>query len=1121
MKMLLDGNSILNASLLRGVDYDEGRKIEVDGKTVQVNSAQYGVDNFFEKFVADLQHFNLAPRQVVCAWDGRNSKQRRRTFLERYKEGRDKAPEVSEQLNIARERITQMLLNLGCHVIHQDGMEADDVIGYLVKHLRTQRNVVRTEDGDLSVLVDDNTDVYRLGEMNKNPYGHFPHRFITLYKALVGDSSDKIPGAKGFGDAKFVDLVAAFGVEGLQAFEDLILNDQLGRLREDLAALPCLQKVLDDQNGVKVSWRVASLMIDDVNTRDRPLTIRPGLVKSWDELDRDDRVDDLKHFYAKKTLVHAGNYAAAKARFEVAVKESPFIAMDIETSTGEESDEWLAKLRAVSDDKNGRDKVDVLGSELTGMGITFGRNLQHTIYMTVDHKEEDDVKNITVDQCRELCELVPHQKIHTVIQNRAFEFPVLYKTWGEKWKDNGWHGFWPNAIDTLQGASYTDENLPLGLKERSLHHFGYQQQTYDEVTTIDGVKHKMRELTARHVFGYGADDPMCTAALHTHYQLMMELEGTWELYLQVEQKPEYLTSLAFLRGFPVSMETLTGMEKKDEKRYEDAWTTLREFLMKNGWEGTTCPVFEELTPAAVKEALAICVDGGEEFTTRKKKPDAVAFDIRQAFPDNAKAGLIASMFEQGALDALNDLVKRNFTGEPKINFGSPQQMQNLFYRVMGIKPRVLNKLTDKQKNDPTLRAAFDKWRKKKKGKDVDFTGEDWDALISKASTDDTAVDLALKLDTDLTEEQKKVLNAYKTLKSVMTRRSLFYKTYKVLPHWSDGRIHASLNQSRAVTRRYSASNPNVQQLPKRGEGVEFRKIVLPHKKNAVVASLDFKGQELILMADRSKDEALIACFVGDHKRDVHSLTAVAAAPLMWGTEISYEAFEAMRGLPKDNPDYTRAKTLREDAKTTNFATQYDAQAETVSHSLICEEEVAQKFMDAKEKAFPGISPWKDSVRAEVERLGYAVTLGGARRHLQYAFQSDNKWEAQRAGRQGPNFVIQGSAGEQTKLAMANVWDSGVFTDPNIDAWFYFPVHDELVFSAAADCAVEVTRIVHACMTAPYFDMSIKPVSSISLGPSYGAQIECGDDFNEAAVRAAVSEALGLTSANEGQFKKAA
>lgn len=1109
MRYLIDGNSLLNAAILRGVDHDDGYKIkDENGKDVQVNGHQYGVDNFFDKVKDGLDHFGASPRQCILVWDGKNAKARRRTFLERYKEGRDKHPAVSEQLNIARDRVTQMCRDLGMQVVWQDGMEADDVIGYFCLYLRDL--TVFTSDGDLSVLVDHtrNIHVWRLGELDKNPYGAFPHRFITLYKALVGDTTDKIPGAHGFGDAKFVDLVRIFGIEGLAVLQDLIENDQLHRLKEDLAEMPALQKIIDSKDMVATSWRVARLHVEAVNTRKRPWTFKAGMVRQWNELSDENRVHSLKDFYGTRTLVHAGNYKQIYERFARVVKDSPFIAMDIETSTPEASDEWVAKLQAISE-KSTTEKVDVLGSMLTGMGITFGDNTQHTIYMTVDHKETDTVKNITKDQCRELCELVPHKRMHTVIHNRGFEFPVLYQEWGEAWKDNGWAGFWPNAVDTLQSSSYANENLPLKLKERSKAELDYDQQTYDEVTTIDGVKHKMNELTAQHVLRYGGDDPACTAALFTHHQIVMELENTWDVYLAIEQKPEYLTSLAFVQGFPISLEKLVGMEKKDDARFEEGWKVLRDFLMQNGWTGTVCPEYEEMTPANVKEAVSIIIDGGEEYDTKKRKLDSMAHDLRQQFPNDRRTEVLAHMVETNAVGALNQLLRDTFTGDPVINFDSPQQMKRLLYDVIGIKPRLLIKLTDKERKDPVKSEAFRKRRKEKMGKAVSYTPEEAAALKSKASADDTAVDLALVLDTDLTDKQRSVLKALQAVKTVMTRRKLFYKQYKVLPHWKDGKIHPHLNQSRAVTRRYSASSPNVQQLPKRGDGYEFRQIVLAFKKNAIVASLDFSGQELRLMAHMSGDANLTACYVGENLKDVHSLTAVAAAPLMWnGETVTYEQFQEMRKLPKDHPDQARAKKLREDAKTTNFATQYDAQAETVSKSLLVEPETAQLFIDAKELAFPGIGPWKDHVRETVEECGYAVTLLGARRHLVEVLNSDNKWEAAKGGRQGPNFYIQGSAGEQTKQAMSLVWDTGVFTDGRYDCQFYFPVHDELVFSAVPEHALEVTRIVHGCMTAPYGGMTIPIVSSISLGPTYGEQIECGDEFDAEAITAAIRETCG-------------
>lgn len=1180
MRILLDGNSYLNAALLRGVDHDQGTKVKDDeGKDVQVNSAQYGADNFFDKLLKALKEFDLAPRDVIVVWDGRNAKMRRRAYLENYKAGRDKHPAVSEQLNMARETCTQLLKDMGATVVWQDGMEADDVLGFMCKMMRDDRNVVCTDDGDLSVLVDDNTDVWRLGELNKNPYGPFPHKFITLYKTLVGDTGDKIPGAKGFGDGAFVDFVRIFGLDGLEEMERMVVHGELHQLKESVPDLKALQRVLDDLPGVNNSYNCARLHIEEVNRNGKPLEIQAGMVRQFEEV-RDTFPIGFEDFYGTKTLVTAKNYEKVLARFARGVVGSPFTALDLESSTSDQSDEWLAEVARAMDKKEGRAGIDVLGQELTGMSLTFGRNTQHTIYMSVDHAETD---NISVDQCRVMVEQIP-QDMPIIIQNRNFELSVLYRTWGEKWKDNGWAGMLPNALDTKIGASYVNENWPKGLKERSKRHLGYEQATYEQTTTLSAPmeitrreildeagellevettqnstlrkggrqlkvynktvqeavyektyamvpdeetgecryrdvigdllvpavvevwedrQYKMNELTADEVFDYGCDDTICTAALHTYYRHVMAIEQTWQTFLDVETLPEYLTSLAYVQGIPLNLGKLVEMEKQDNVDYDNAWKVLREYLLTKGWEGTICPEFEgDIEPSDVKMCAEILLDG--EFSTRRRKLNAIAEDIRAQFPDNDVAEVLAMAVERNDVNGLNELARSRFTGEPKINFGSPKQMQNLFYRVIGVTPRIINSLTDAQKKDPVLQSVFKKRRARKAGKEVAFTEVEMDALIGKASTDDVAVDWALHAD-NLADAEREVLKAYKVIKVIQTRRSLFYRTYKALPHWRDNRVHPSFNQCEADTRRYSSSGPNFQQLPKSTEEGGFREVIKAHHKDAVVVSMDFSGQELRLGAELSGDEAMTSCFVGENLRDMHSLTAEKASVYIWGNQVDYDTFMVMleAGSPADK---SRAKALRKDSKVVNFASQYGAMAPKIAQTLFVEEDVAQAFLDARAEAFPKMVAWSDVVAKAAREAGYALTMLGARRHLQEAF-GGTSWEAMKAERQAGNFWIQGSAAEQLKLALARMWKSGVFWDGRFDAVFYGPVHDEVVFSVHKDQALEVIKLVHPLMVARYADMKIPIVSSISLGLNFGAQIECGDYVNEARIKEALEEAF--------------
>ena len=73
MKLLIDANSFLNQALLRGTDHDQGRIVEFEGKQIQVNSAQYGIDGFWDKVKQHIDHFGVAPRKCILVWDGESA----------------------------------------------------------------------------------------------------------------------------------------------------------------------------------------------------------------------------------------------------------------------------------------------------------------------------------------------------------------------------------------------------------------------------------------------------------------------------------------------------------------------------------------------------------------------------------------------------------------------------------------------------------------------------------------------------------------------------------------------------------------------------------------------------------------------------------------------------------------------------------------------------------------------------------------------------------------------------------------------------------------------------------------------------------------------------------------
>jgi DNA polymerase I-like protein with 3'-5' exonuclease and polymerase domains len=462
-----------------------------------------------------------------------------------------------------------------------------------------------------------------------------------------------------------------------------------------------------------------------------------------------------------------------------------------------------------------------------------------------------------------------------------------------------------------------------------------------------------------------------------------------------------------------------------------------------------------------------------------------------------------------------------FKNDPVIDVNSSKKMKVFLYDILKLPIRVTAALTpDNYKFNQPLAKAVNKFKKfLMEDKAPVLTPEEWALVRTKASTDDTAVDFALLYDKDLDPDLEVILKSITAMKKVMTRRGLYYRPYPYLMHWKDGLIHSSMNQCATVTRRYSSSGPNLQQLPKKGDGVKIRQMIIPHHKNAVIVSLDFSGQELRLVAEASQDKNMLACYVGDNLKDMHSITAAGAMLTKWGKakvielmglvgvedissqEAQYTFFVKLHKGVKDEDVHKLADDLRKVAKNVNFGGIYDAQALTLSYTIIIPVKEAQAFLDAKSKMFPRVDTWKDEVRSEVESKGYCTTFMGARRHLARLLQ--DRSTKNKAGRQGPNFKIQGSAAEQTKLAMGKVWDSGVLYD--YDCWFYAPVHDELVLSVHRDHAVDAIRIIHACMTEQYSTMKVPCMSSISLGPNFGIQHECGDWFIEENIKAAIEK----------------
>lgn len=1161
-RIAFDVSSFLKTCLYGGKDEENGREVEHEGKGVWVNSAYHGYDKCVSRMLDVLKLYSMVPIQVVLVVEGDRSKQKRLMIDAQYKASRGTHPaESNEEFHKAKNMLIDLWLGLGALALTQDLAEGDDTLAWLALNVEEDL-VIATFDNDLSSLnmtnsYGANVEVWVNDLAGVNKYGLFDFNLITTYKALVGDTSDNIKGATGFGVAAFEKFCTEYGYDGLAEVQAMLLKSDLSEL-EKLALTDKnkqLRMIADQKAQVQRSFDLARLRPEWVNTMAHPLQWRVGRVRQVKK-DDDPR---LKPWYGRARLITAENFADAAAFVLEKMAETKESGLDIETATPDESDEWLANQRSKSARSEG---VDVFGSFLCGLGLTFGANNQYTFYFSVNHAETD---NIASEDLRRLIAALP-QEIPLVIQNTSFELVVLFNEWADRQVDNGYHGFLPNVLDTKIEANYVNENIGVGLKESSLRYLGYKQQSYDETTKLTGPaetlpkggrliaqnylyrdcetgkmvpsvddpevlvaevrrevveydtgetedvikrgkvvkvpimapvvesvtrQYKMNELTARHVFGYGADDPICTIALHNFYKFNMQVaDHHWQVYLDVEIAPCYQHAKNFLDGVPISLEDMNEQAEADTKIYDESWAALRAYLISKGWAGTAPPKFDRsITPAQLKEAYTIRT--GEDLGTAMRTMSKLVIWLREEKNLPVMACLLERMIDPAVSDpvtiAISEekftaYVNEKFTGEPDFNDGSPIQMCRLLYETMGLPVRVRNKATEVMR-----------------GKGIYDGNPKADALAIQYAEQDAPKELL------------PVITALKLMGMVGTRRGLYYNTYPYFPHWKDGLVRSQHNQTSTNTRRASTSKPNLQQLPKivkiEGYDAKFRSIIRPHKANAVVVSIDFDSQEMRVIGEQSGDKVVLSMFVGDNLTGPHSLTGLAIAkrkkPRALGDlDWSYEAFEEIRGN-KEHSEFVFVKACRVLGKKLNFVAEYGAMAPKVAATLLISEEEAQELLDAREEMYPDVVLWKKATIAEAKKVGYVLTMLGAKRHLRDAFMSDDRFEASKAERQAINFKVQSSSGEMTKQAEGRMWDDNLYFD--FDAACYGPIHDEVVSSCVIDQLVEFIQRKHACMAVQYAGMKVPVIGSISFGLDFYNQVEIGTVPTREAIEAGLKK----------------
>jgi DNA polymerase-1 len=309
------------------------------------------------------------------------------------------------------------------------------------------------------------------------------------------------------------------------------------------------------------------------------------------------------------------------------------------------------------------------------------------------------------------------------------------------------------------------------------------------------------------------------------------------------------------------------------------------------------------------------------------------------------------------------------------------------------------------------------------------------------------------------------LRDYPIIKSIMEYRQLiklkstYIDALPCLINARTGRVHTSFNQMRTSTGRLSSSDPNLQNIPVRGElGKEIRKAFIAPPGHILIAG-DYSQIDLRALAHLSQDEHLLAAFRSD--TDIHSSTASQ----LFSVDI------------KDvNADMRRL------AKTVNFGVIYGMSEFGLEQATELSRLEAGKFIQAYFEKYPGVQRYLEITKEQAHKNGYVQTILKRRRYIP-EINSANRNIRESAERMAINMPVQGTSSDIIKIAMINLYQE--MCARGFKSRMLLQVHDELIFEVPLDEVVRMTELIREKM-ASAIQLSVPLKVDVKSGLNWGA-----------------------------------
>ena len=202
----------------------------------------------------------IRPTRTIVVFDGKGGSNRRRKIFPEYKMGRKMSYRLNRaHVSLTRDeekkmmirqlnRVVEYLECLPISIMNMENCEADDVIGYLSKHIyKENKTTIVSTDKDFLQLVDETTRVYsptkkKMYDEDKvfEEYGIHPKNFL-LFRMFDGDKSDGIPGVNGIGMKTLIKLFPFMATENKHTLDDIYRSSETQKV-------PLCEKILQSKD---------------------------------------------------------------------------------------------------------------------------------------------------------------------------------------------------------------------------------------------------------------------------------------------------------------------------------------------------------------------------------------------------------------------------------------------------------------------------------------------------------------------------------------------------------------------------------------------------------------------------------------------------------------------------------------------------------------------------------------------------------------------------------------------------------------------------------------------------------------------------------------------------------